>query len=98
MSVFLQGLFFCDVSKLNPFFNPLKEYITYLQGYSDKLPSMLLSNILEKQFIDKVVIGVNNSNQLEENLKSLNTTSVRLKKFKHTIESELITPSMWPKN
>ena len=97
-SAFLQGLFFCDVKKLNPFFNPLKEYISYLQGYSEKLPSILLSNILEKKFIDKVVIGVNNSNQLEKNLKSLKKNPARLRKFKHKIKSELITPSMWPKN
>jgi len=96
-STFLQGLFFCDLSSLDDFFNPLKEYLAYLQTWKEELPQLLLSNVINKSFIDKVVIGVNNSKQLLDNVQNLEDNSKKIIPHNNELDEALITPSMWPK-
>jgi aryl-alcohol dehydrogenase-like predicted oxidoreductase len=96
-STFLQGLFFCDINSLDDFFNPLKEYLCYLQSWKEELPQVLLSYVMNKSFIDKVVIGVNNSKQLLENVQNLDDNSKKIIPYNNELDEALITPSMWPK-
>ncbi len=96
-STFLQGLFFCDLGSLDDFFNPLKEYLAYLQTWKEELPRVLLSYVLNKTFIDKVVIGVNNSKQLLDNVQNLDDNSKKIMPYNNELDEALITPSMWPK-
>lgn len=97
-STFLQGLFFCKTNELNKFFNPIKDYIRYLQSFHDKLPILLLEHSLKQSFIDKVVVGVNNKDQFEKNILGINNSVEKIEKFNLAINEDIITPSRWPKN
>jgi aryl-alcohol dehydrogenase-like predicted oxidoreductase len=96
-STFLQGLLFCDPSRLSGFFNKIKPVITELQKNGDHLPGMLLRYCLVNPYIDYVIIGVNTLEQLIENLncfpnaKPLNPLDIQL-------NEEIITPSKWPEH
>jgi aryl-alcohol dehydrogenase-like predicted oxidoreductase len=96
-STFLQGLFFCDLNSLDDFFNPLKEYLAYLQTWKEELPQVLLSYVINKSFIDKVVIGVNNSKQLQDNVRNFDDNSKKIILNNNKFNEALITPSKWPK-
>jgi aryl-alcohol dehydrogenase-like predicted oxidoreductase len=97
-SCFLQGLFFCDVNSLIDFFNPIKKYLLHLQNNYKDLSQQLLLFCLSKDFIDKVVIGVNNKNQLISNLEKLDSVNFNLPNFTGELRENLLIPSMWPKN
>jgi len=96
-SAFLQGLLFCDPTRLSSFFNEVKPVITELQKNREQLPGMLLRYCLENPCIDHVIIGVNTLEQLIENLnlfpetKLLNPLNIQLK-------DEIVTPSKWPEH
>lgn len=93
-STFLQGLFFCNTQQLPPFFNPLKKDIDKVQLFGENLANMLLTYCINQSFIDVVVVGVNNSAQLEQNLKVLRNPM----KYEFTgfqFDESLITPSEW---
>jgi aryl-alcohol dehydrogenase-like predicted oxidoreductase len=95
-STFLQGLFFADTELLPPFFKEVIPRIVKLQNEYKELPGALLKYSLEKPFIDKVIIGINNFSQLNENIKFLNTENILPKKnFK--IPENILIPSKWEK-
>ncbi|WP_268123769.1 aldo/keto reductase [Roseivirga pacifica] len=100
-STFLQGVFFMNPEQLSKFFNPLKDYLVALQegfGSSESMASALLFWVLEKPFIDKVVIGVNTKRQLESNIRNLGTSSAILLPKPFNVPNELLMPNLWPKN
>lgn len=96
-SVFLQGLFFTDTKQLDDFFNPVKEYIEDLQNKYYPLNAYLLNYVMDKNFVDKVVVGVNNKNQLIENLDGLKLYK-KLPSLKIKVDDSILIPSKWPKN
>ena len=76
-SAFLQGLFFMQTKNMSSFFNPVKSIISELQdSYKESLSKVLLNYCLLQEGIDKVVIGVNDSNQLLENLNVKRSTEI----------------------
>ncbi|KAF2519779.1 aldo/keto reductase [Flavobacterium salilacus subsp. salilacus] len=97
-SAFLQGLFFSDINNLDPYFNDIIPLLNQLKEYKDKgvLAGMLLKYCLEKDFIDKVIIGVNTLQQLKDNLESLNVAET-LPNLNYNITQEILIPSNWPK-
>jgi len=95
-SAFLQGLFFMDPQKLDVFFNEVKPLITSLQA-EKPLNGALLKFVLEKSYIDKVIIGVENKRQLVQNLESLEKAS-SLPELENKISKNLLIPSRWPKS
>ncbi len=96
-SAFLQGLFFTDVSKLSDFFDVVKEEILELQNkFKEKLPAALLNFVLQSDFIDKVIIGVENSKQLQINIESV-SSNVTLPTKSFNFSKEIVMPSFWPK-
>lgn len=97
-SAFLQGLFFCNVEALNPFFNEIKPVLLDLQQYGDQLPAMLLDWVVKHEFIDHVIVGVNNKKQLCENLEALKSLKsfVALPILTKSISENILTPSLWP--
>lgn len=96
-STFLQGLFFMDKAQLSDFFTPFFSELDYLQNAcKGNLSASLLYYVLKQPFIDKVILGVENVNQLEENLSGLGTAS-ELKPMSKSFSSELIMPMNWPK-
>jgi aryl-alcohol dehydrogenase-like predicted oxidoreductase len=100
-SVFLQGLFFMDPDTLSEFFNPVKSLIKTLQSNftrKNELAAWLMQFALNEQNIDKVVFGVNNTNQLKDNLSGLmNSSSVKIS-VENNIPEEILMPNLWPQN
>lgn len=95
-SAFLQGLFFISANDLPGFFEDVKPEISKLQKNKEALPGLLLKYCLEKPFIDKVIVGVNNLAQLQENIKDPERQD-SLPELKIQINENILTPSLWPK-
>ena len=94
-STFLQGLFFAKTKSLPTHFNPVKTKITSLQNeYGDSLQAALLAYVLEFQLIDRVIIGVNDNNQLLHNINSL-TSAPKLKPHDMKISELILMPNKW---
>lgn len=95
-STFLQGLFFMDIKKLDPYFNGIKEWLK--ENQDENLPGKLLKYVADKEYIDKVVIGVNNHSQLFDNINALRNVSSTLKAVDFQFNNNILTPSNWPIN
>lgn len=95
-SAFLQGLFFMDISKLDSFFDEVAPLIEHLQKNSKNLPGALLNFVLDQPFVDRVIIGVENSQQFIENLKSIPMLEP-LPDLEQKISESILIPSNWPK-
>ncbi|SDR69495.1 aldo/keto reductase [Gramella sp. MAR_2010_147] len=95
-STFLQGLFFMSPEDLSDFFDEIKPSLGQLQKIST-LNGALLRFVLEKDFVDKTIIGVENVNQLKDNIKSIQNTSA-LPDLENHINEDILIPSRWPTN
>ncbi|WP_432222928.1 aldo/keto reductase [Flavobacterium sp. TMP13] len=96
-STFMQGLFFMNKNNLSDFFKPLFTELDYIQSISkNELSSSLLKYVLEQPFIDKVILGIENANQLEDNIKGL-SFAIDLKPISKRFSDELLMPMYWPK-
>lgn len=75
-SVFLQGLFFKPLEQFPSKLAPLKKHlesITHLTNtHQIDMADIALNYACQKNYIDKVLIGVDNVDQLNENLSSIN--------------------------
>lgn len=95
-STFLQGLFFTDLEKLPPFFDEAKKHINDLQiNFKDNLSGTLLKYVLSLDFIDVVIMGVENENQFKNNLTSINTSKI-LTPEEFNFSKSIVMPSNWP--
>lgn len=94
-STFLQGLFFLPEKALNGFFKAVRDPILTLQKtYKKELSKYLLNYCLNQDFIDKVVIGVQNKSQLEQNILGLEKIKT-LKEMNIAISKEILNPALW---
>lgn len=75
-SVFLQGLVFKKPINLPKYFLPIRKHLEDLNKLADGLnvsiSSLCLNFVLNNEFMDKVIIGVDSINNLKENLENLN--------------------------
>lgn len=94
-STFLQGLFFKKPETLPSYFNLAKKALHEVRNSTNYLAGSLLRFVLEKKFIDKVIVGVETKLQLEENIKSLNSCKI-LPNSAHDIPGSILIPSNWP--
>jgi aryl-alcohol dehydrogenase-like predicted oxidoreductase len=94
-SAFLQGLFFTNTEKLNNYFDEIKKSIKSLQDSVTYLPGALLKFVLKKDFIDKVIIGVDKVEYLESNIKTLHLAE-DLSEFNFGLSDKFLVPSNWP--
>ncbi|MEX0771174.1 MAG: aldo/keto reductase [Balneolaceae bacterium] len=96
-SAFLQGLFFIKPEELNGFFADAKPILQTLQKEIDTLPGSLLRFVLEQPEIDKVIIGVENTRQLRENLNALDRVPAGnvLPELKIKVPDRILMPSKW---
>lgn len=92
-STFLQGLFFVSPEDLGGFFDEIKPTLKELQKISN-LNGGLLKFVLEKDFIDKAIVGVENVNQLKDNIESIQNTAA-LPKLVNNISEDILIPSRW---
>lgn len=99
-STFLQGLFFKSTEELSEFFQPVIPYLQELKStFPDKgnLARMLLSYSISQEFIDYVVLGVNDHFQLQENLKTSGEYFDKFPRQMNTIPENILLPYLWPK-
>lgn len=96
-STFLQGLFFMSVDELSHFFNEVKPALRKIQKGHSGIEGLLLKYVLKKEFIDHVIMGVENNNQFLKNLNSLSETE-ELKDFNFNFSDKILMPMYWPKN
>lgn len=96
-STFLQGLFFKDRNTLPEKLQPLKKYLLLLDEFSKKsglsISEIALNYNLQNPYIDGVLIGVDNVEQLQTNLKSVKDTPIDIEI--NVKEQELLNPSNW---
>tara|TARA_R110000868_G_scaffold118059_2_gene313291 strand:- start:20746 stop:21585 length:840 start_codon:yes stop_codon:yes gene_type:complete len=96
-STFLQGLFFTDVKKLPSFFDEVKNEIRELQiNFYNNLSSVLLKHVLSLDFVDVVIMGVENQKQLENNIVNINSAPI-LESKEFNFSESFIMPVNWPK-
>jgi aryl-alcohol dehydrogenase-like predicted oxidoreductase len=95
-SAFLQGLFFKNVDSLPVFFDAVKPLIKDIQNQTKYISGSLLNFVLAKPFVDKVIIGVENTLQLQNNLNDLSYSVNLVNNTGLTIPKEILMPSNWP--
>ena len=101
-SVFLQGLFFKSIEELPSNLNPLKSYLEELHKIrieqNISMEELALQYVLQKKYINHVLIGVDNSKQLNNNIKTCLNNSIiphELLDKINVIEKKLLNPSNW---
>ena len=96
-STFLQGLFFKDRNTLPEKLQPMKKYLLQLDEFSKKtglsISEIALNYNLQNPYIDGVLIGVDNVEQLQTNLKSVKDTPIDIEI--EVKEQELLNPVNW---
>lgn len=95
-SAFLQGLFFINSEDLSSYYTEVKPLLSILQENKEALPGKLLKFVIDKPFIDKVIIGVENEVQLTQNLHDIKEADV-LPAMNQSITNNILIPSRWPK-
>lgn len=95
-STFLQGLFFMKTNQLGVFFDDVKPLIKKLQNENKFLAGALFAYVLKKDFIDRVVVGVQNSKQLTQNIIDIGHAE-ELEKLNVNIKEEILSPFLWKK-
>ena len=94
-STFLQGLFFSDTDKLSTYFDEVKPIINLLQKNINYLSASLLNYVLRKNFIDKVIVGVENVSQLKQNIETLISAEM-LPVNAFSVSENILMPAKWP--
>ena len=96
-STFLQGLFFKDRNALPEKLLPMKKYLLQLDDFSKKsglsISEIALNYNLQNTYIDGVLIGVDNVEQLQVNLNSVKDTPIDIEI--DVKEQELLNPVNW---
>ena len=105
-SVFLQGLFFLDPYNLPAKVEKAKKYLIELNkianDYSIPIPNLALSFVNKQKYISSIIIGVENSQQLSQNIEWSNSIlsekieKIILEKFSNVPES-INNPLEWIK-
>ncbi|SFN73630.1 aldo/keto reductase [Salegentibacter flavus] len=93
-SAFLQGLFFMNPQELDNFFDEVKPLLIQLQEKSP-LNGALLKFVLDKPFVERVIIGVENELQLLQNIENLENAP-DLPELENKITDKILIPSKWP--
>lgn len=96
-STFLQGLFFVDPDSLPEHFNSIKLLLKNLRDLDDRLPGELLSYVLNKPYVNKVIIGVESKEQLVENISTVGQ-KCSLPPSSMQLDEKILNPSKWPIN
>ena len=96
-STFLQGLFFKDREALPEKLKPMRKYLLQLDEFSKQsglsISEIALNYNLQNPYIDGVLIGVDNVEQLKMNLASVKDTPIDIEI--EVKELELLNPVNW---
>ena len=100
-SAFLQGLYFMEGTRLSSFFDEIKEPLDLLKelypSHSERAAALIWECAKHKE-VDKVVIGVNDLDQLKSNIEgiSLMQTKPSFENFTQQVDNKILMPSHWP--
>lgn len=102
-SVFLQGLFFKDIkllpSKLLPLGGYLSELHQYCAIHNISIEQLALNYVLNEDKIDRVLIGIDNLEQLKANLytagQNISETDISFINSINIKEKKLLNPANW---
>ena len=103
-SAFLQGLFFKNTETLSPQLMPLKKYLLQMNSFCKQhhitIESCALNFVLQNPYIDGVLIGIDNVEQLQKNINAAQHTECinelsELSKQLIIKEKHLLNPSNW---
>lgn len=95
-SVFLQGLFFIKPENLPYHFNAIKSVLKRLQEkHSSNLSGALSKYVLDKKFVDVIIMGVESQKQLEHNLESIDKAEL-IREKRPKLDKKILMPSLWP--
>ncbi len=102
-SAFLQGLFFKEIESFPTYLLPLQKYVIQLQSLASQsglsMENICMSYVLGQPGIDQVIIGVDNSDQLKQNLTYskhiLDDKIVKEIDAIKVIETDLLYPINW---
>ena len=102
-SAFLQGLFFKELNtipkKISALTSSLKEIKEIAKSYKLEIANLALNYVYQQDFIDNVLIGVDTVDQLNENLKQIETPVsmeiIRRIDEIDTDEKAFLNPSNW---
>ena len=101
-SIFLQGLFFKNINTFPKYLEPLKKHIKNLNDICTNdftIKDLALNYVANKNYIDKIIIGVDSLDQLKSNLNfNPNNFSERYLQEIEKIQiedMELLNPSNW---
>jgi len=103
-SVFLQGLFFADTNKLSPHFDKIKLKIEKIKRLSDStglsIASICLNFVNSNDHIHKIIIGVENMDNLKKNIQVLSEKEMivpHIESLKDLSEKDLniLFPHYW---
>ena len=101
-SIFLQGLFFKSPNLLNKKFKNLVPHLKYLNKISKtkniEINEMALKYVIEKKYIDNVLIGVDNIDQIIENINICkNSTDSQSKLISQIFvdDNKILYPKNW---
>lgn len=102
-SVFLQGLFFKNVHVLTDILSPMKKYLKELHEYCDincvSIGQLALNYVVSQPYIDGVLIGVDNCQQLQVNVDAvqggIRQEDIDFVSSINVLEKELLNPMNW---
>lgn len=102
-SVFLQGLFFKNTLTLSEKLEPLKYYLDILHKYCNDndfgVEKLVLNYVINNPYIDRVLVGLDNLEQLKKNISILNLGvsqyDINFIDSLHIKEKELLNPVNW---
>ncbi len=101
-SIFLQGLYFLDASSLSKKFIPIKEPLNNIEQLckenSISKLHLCLAYVSSNPFVDYIVVGVQNKDQLNQIVSSKFKLSETLKKKISSIQvndSKMLNPAKW---
>lgn len=102
-SVFLQGLLLMQSSDLSSYFTGIRNSLDELRVLAEKndtdVYGMCLKWVFQQDWVDRVVIGLNNNEQAEYLINNIqyidDMNKVDLSKF-NVLDKSIINPSRWP--
>ena len=100
-SVFLQGLFFQDSNQIEGKLLEIKEDLNLIKGIVGKedMNDLALNYAYSKEYIDSVLLGVDNVSQLKSNINTIKKS--KTEKFNHEVDNIvvknnlLLNPANW---
>lgn len=105
-SIFTQGLIFMDLDKIPENISGIKPYLNEFNDISKKYgytkEEIAVQYVLNKEFIDFIVLGVNNIEQIDMFVRATekkvdDSVLCEISKIFENIDTELILPNRWGK-